>query len=531
MRRSRLKRALIKKIDKYHEEKSALSRQLSDASNVIARFWRKCINTKYVINRFHMLNLSDKFFTSPSHERLISICGDKLFLSKTRACLIRLIRLCIRKHGKPDNFLPEINVPIFLRMFIIVHKRKDAFRCTIGKMETELYYTAVSLMDSFQMVVNHLMMDRFATLDKKISSTFIKTLFEYYTKYKNLRTKEKIVKSDILMHSIVEQTLALRSICKDDLLYDAVCTKAKNGIAKARTELKCIQGDEALTKLDHDMNMLGLHVMLETLKEKIRNRSTIQRNVQILYEMLHDEDFKFSVGMKISPLCDNAIDMSSTDNELINQDFWSNVAQELNTTPLPCLNRSLKLMAVMRDLLLEINPHGNARTRVLAVFNIQSAIARKIEDKTTVDKKEWITFFSDAFGLVKSMCLTQEQKMENDAKLVDMTTAFNSATVPIAIRQSLQSFFYHVKLIYMETKYMKIKSMMLVIKTQWIQKFRNIYDEYLRDGRFTMTNTEVIFHHFQPPISYYLTKVVLYSHDTAIHLFCCEERCCPTYRW
>jgi hypothetical protein len=154
-------------------------------------------------------------------------------------------------------------------------------------------------------------------------------------------------------------------------------------------------------------------------------------------------------------------------------------------------------MAVMRDLLLEITPHGDARTRVLTVFNIQSTVEKKIADKTMIEKEQWIKLFSDAFGLVKDMCLTQEQKIENDAKLVDVTTAFNLTTIPIAVSQSLISLFYHIRLIYMETKYRKIKSIMLVIKPQWIQTFRKIYDEHLRDGRFTMTNTEVIFHYVQ----------------------------------
>ena len=235
--------------------------------------WRKkfkLLTTHHIIEHLLSLGLTHEYIESINFESIVVFLREPKIVSASKACLLRIHKLCILRHGS-SNILENINVRTFLASLMIVYHPTNIFE-EINTLENSLFESSKKMLTNFQNICNiiHLSANHsFKDVPYEMSKDFMTMVFEYMKCFNEWKKPDAIK----LVSRIKDALIALYN-AKEQLPYNELNSsnfeiELNLQIEKLRNKLSDIAGLETLSQFDEEINS---SVMLTQFDKQLNSR-------------------------------------------------------------------------------------------------------------------------------------------------------------------------------------------------------------------------------------------------------------------
>jgi hypothetical protein len=436
---------------------------------------------------------------SISFEALVVLLRDKPVIAAMKAGLQRMHLLATFRHGSPSKSLaPEnVNVRVFLAAYMIAYRPTHVFE-SMGTLEQALFESAVPLLNQFQTMSNTLLAapyKHFQMVPSDQTKDFPMALFEYLKRFKAWKVPDEAKLTCRIKNALVALYQAEQHLPPDEPEDSKLKIEFRTQIARLRSKLQQIAGQEALDKFDED-RLIGAPVAENGAAGSSSYSSNgayaalpgRMTNEQLAHQLLLDPTFQLD---ETGGCSSDYNPVFSRIRESFHRAFWDSLVDDLRL-PTPCYVRVLRVLGEIRDGIKDLT---GAREEGCIADVLDLDFIKDQVDKGLYD-------FCSATKLVEQVVLIirRAQAPKRDGETGDkwraMQEVIGAATKETEARvmcDCLEFLLNRVNVMRIDAANARLRLIAPVIKDHGIDYERGKFADKLKDGTLTLSRTEAWF--------------------------------------
>lgn len=473
------------------------------AVNTIQNAWRSLrpATTLRLVEAYLSTAPTTERIRDMSFDGLIEFLRNRVTIATTKACLERIQRLAIQRHGLPESVVlcESVNVRVFLSGWMIAFHPSKVFE-SIGALERALFNATGPLLTAFEAILTHVSKSpghTFAEVPPNLTADFPTLLFDFVAKFRAWKVPDAARVAHRIRAALFALYQAERQLPADEPPDSRLRADFRSEIERMRSRLEQIAGAEALRRFDEErLNPSGSGegnggnggnggggeggnggILGMTLP----GRTT---NDQLAYELLRNPDFRLdpSGSNERNPVAKSLKDKFTAA-------FWDTLVDDL-TLEKACYTRVLRVLAEIR-----VGIHDLAPTEVKAcvceLINLP-VIEAAVEsgNHSMTDSKILIT------GIVAVIQRVQMLERENETRTLwapiskSMDDLSQSKELPRAVVKGLEFLLERVNVMRIDAANKRLGAIWPVIKDHGIGYVRGKFQDRLKDGTLTLEHTK-----------------------------------------
>lgn len=309
----------------------------------LQRLWKKkfrLLTTYRIVEYLFSIKLTIEHVKSIRFDSLVVFLKEKSIISACKACLQRIYKLCILRHGSLNTSLtPEnININVFLGGFMIAYKSTCVFE-NIDTLENALLEATIPLITTFQNICKTICSSakhNFQDVPYVITKDFSMMLFKYFKCFKAWKKQDNDKLIYRLKHTLTALYQTEENLPHNESENPKIKIEFHSQIKQLRHKLQLIAGIKTLREFD-EQRILKISKDNIDIKNESHNLISDRShslytervtNEHLAHELLLNPEFQLNE-------CDHVVNpIFNCIKKIFNQSFWNSLEDDLKfTTP------------------------------------------------------------------------------------------------------------------------------------------------------------------------------------------------------